>query len=97
MGGKGVPSDVEFPFTLLSPNEKILPPFAMARPFVLPVTVVVPMRTVAPEPFASTPRFDEQDISTVALESGFSDISYFNRCFRRRFGATPTEVRERTR
>ncbi|TIM81364.1 MAG: AraC family transcriptional regulator, partial [Mesorhizobium sp.] len=25
--------------------------------------------------------------------SGFSDVSYFNRCFRRRFGYTPTSAR----
>lgn len=32
-------------------------------------------------------------ISAVALQAGFGDISYFNRCFRRRFGASPTEFR----
>ena len=31
-------------------------------------------------------------ISDIALQSGFSDISYFNRLFRSRFGATPTDV-----
>ena len=31
-------------------------------------------------------------ISDIALKSGFSDISYFNRLFRSRFGATPTDV-----
>lgn len=31
-------------------------------------------------------------ISDVALSSGFSDLSYFNRAFRKRFGATPGEV-----
>jgi AraC-like DNA-binding protein len=33
-------------------------------------------------------------ISAVAFEVGFGDLSYFNRCFRRRFGATPKEIRE---
>jgi AraC-like DNA-binding protein len=32
-------------------------------------------------------------ISDVALEAGFSDISHFNRLFRSRFGATPSDVR----
>ena len=31
-------------------------------------------------------------ICDVALQSGFSDISYFNRLFRVRFGETPTAV-----
>jgi AraC-like DNA-binding protein len=32
-------------------------------------------------------------IGTIALAVGFDDISYFNRCFRRRFGAAPSELR----
>jgi len=32
-------------------------------------------------------------ISDIATASGFSDISYFNRAFRLRFGATPSDVR----
>jgi AraC-like DNA-binding protein len=32
-------------------------------------------------------------ISEIAYASGFSDISYFNRCFRRRFGCTPGSLR----
>jgi transcriptional regulator GlxA family with amidase domain len=32
-------------------------------------------------------------IGRVAFDSGFSDLSYFNRCFRRRFGCTPSEMR----
>ncbi len=32
-------------------------------------------------------------ISTIALESGFGDLSYFNRTFRQKFGMTPTEAR----
>jgi AraC-like DNA-binding protein len=33
-------------------------------------------------------------VSTVALECGFGDLSYFNRTFRRAYGATPSDVRE---
>jgi len=36
---------------------------------------------------------DAMRISEIALMNGFSDVSYFNRCFRRRFGQTPTSVR----
>jgi AraC-like DNA-binding protein len=32
-------------------------------------------------------------ISEIAEASGFNEVPYFNRCFRRRFGASPTEVR----
>ncbi|MFI0847472.1 AraC family transcriptional regulator [Mesorhizobium sp. IMUNJ 23232] len=38
-----------------------------------------------------------QKISTVAFDAGFGDLSYFNRVFRRRFGAIPSEVREAAR
>ena len=33
-------------------------------------------------------------ISDLALSCGFSDISYFTRCFRRRFGASPGAMRK---
>jgi AraC-like DNA-binding protein len=32
-------------------------------------------------------------ISTIAYELGFNDLSYFNRAFRRRYDATPSEIR----
>ncbi|MDX8503548.1 helix-turn-helix transcriptional regulator [Mesorhizobium sp. VK4C] len=36
---------------------------------------------------------DDMRVSEIAMISGFSDVSYFNRCFRRRFGHTPTSAR----
>jgi AraC-like DNA-binding protein len=39
------------------------------------------------------PRFSDQAISAIAFECGFGDLSYFNRTFRRVFGAAPTDVR----
>jgi AraC-like DNA-binding protein len=37
----------------------------------------------------------ERRISDIAFDCGFNDLSYFNRCFRRRFGLTPTAARAR--
>jgi AraC-like DNA-binding protein len=34
-------------------------------------------------------------ISDIAFDCGFNDLSYFNRCFRRRFGLTPSAARGR--
>lgn len=39
------------------------------------------------------PRFASRPISAIAYEVGFSDLSYFNRTFRRRYNATPSDVR----
>jgi AraC-like DNA-binding protein len=39
------------------------------------------------------PRFRHRKISDIAYSSGFGDLSYFNREFRRRFGDTPTAIR----
>jgi AraC-like DNA-binding protein len=38
-------------------------------------------------------RFADRLISTIAFDVGFGDLSYFNNSFRRRFGATPSDVR----
>jgi AraC-like DNA-binding protein len=43
------------------------------------------------------PRYADRSISAVAYEAGFGDLSYFNRTFRRRYGATPSEIREAAR
>jgi len=32
-------------------------------------------------------------VSDIAYACGFNEVSYFNRCFRRRFGASPTQMR----
>ncbi|HLH91321.1 MAG TPA: helix-turn-helix transcriptional regulator [Xanthobacteraceae bacterium] len=42
------------------------------------------------------PRAAGETISAIAFACGFGDLSYFNRVFRRHYGATPTAVRERT-
>jgi AraC-like DNA-binding protein len=43
------------------------------------------------------PRYADRSISAVAYEAGFGDLSYFNRTFRRRYGATPSDVRQGAR
>ena len=40
------------------------------------------------------PRHAHQMIATLAYDAGFSDLAAFGRLFKRRFGATPTQVRE---
>jgi AraC-like DNA-binding protein len=42
------------------------------------------------------PRFTGIKIAEIAEKTGFSDISHFNRSFRRKFGDTPLGVRVRT-
>jgi AraC-like DNA-binding protein len=42
----------------------------------------------------SDPRFADRNISSAAFDVGFGDLSYFNRTFRRRYAATPTEIRQ---
>jgi AraC-like DNA-binding protein len=42
-------------------------------------------------------RYAHLNIAQIAHESGFGDVSYFNRVFRRRYGATPSDVRETAR
>ena len=38
-------------------------------------------------------RYDQFSITEIAYEAGFSDLSYFNRAFRRAHGATPSDIR----
>jgi AraC-like DNA-binding protein len=43
------------------------------------------------------PRFAGYMINTIAFEAGFGDLSYFNHAFRRRYGATPSDIRASAR
>jgi AraC-like DNA-binding protein len=43
------------------------------------------------------PRYGHHTISAIAYHVGFTDLSTFNRAFRRHFGATPKDVRAATR
>jgi AraC-like DNA-binding protein len=40
------------------------------------------------------PKFNSYQVSSIAYDVGFGDLSYFNRCFRQHYGATPRDVRE---
>jgi AraC-like DNA-binding protein len=43
------------------------------------------------------PRFAGHAISMIAIDAGFHHLSYFNRAFRTRFGASPSDVRAQVR
>ena len=42
------------------------------------------------------PRYSGRKISAIAFNSGFGDLSYFNRTFRRQYGSVPSDVRAAT-
>ncbi|MCP3463694.1 AraC family transcriptional regulator [Bradyrhizobium sp. CCGUVB23] len=42
-------------------------------------------------------RFLDRTISTIAFDCGFSDLSYFNRTFKRFYSATPSDIRRTVR
>jgi AraC-like DNA-binding protein len=42
-------------------------------------------------------RLAPRTLTAIAFEVGFSDLSYFNRAFRRRFGASPSDLRAQAR
>jgi len=39
------------------------------------------------------PEFSGRPVGSIAYDVGFGDLSYFNRCFRRAYRATPSDVR----
>lgn len=56
---------------------------------------VMELRLQKARAMLSDPRFDGFKIGEIAFSCGFNEASYFNRCFRRRFGASPTQFRGR--
>jgi len=50
-------------------------------------------RLVRAHRMLSDPRFADRTVSAIAFAAGFGDLSYFNHVFRRRYGATPSDVR----
>jgi AraC-like DNA-binding protein len=51
-------------------------------------------RLVRAHRMLTDPLYDGRTIAAIAFEAGFGDLSYFNRAFRRRYGASPSEVRD---
>jgi len=54
---------------------------------------VLEQRLLAAHRLLREPKSRWRKVSDIAASAGFSDISYFNRAFRARFGATPTDIR----
>lgn len=54
---------------------------------------VLELRLQKARDMLSDRKHDRMRIADIALACGFNEVSYFNRCFRRRFGAPPTECR----
>jgi AraC-like DNA-binding protein len=54
---------------------------------------VLDRRLYAAHRLLTNRRLANRSIASVAYDCGFGDLSYFNRTFRRRYNATPTEVR----
>src|SRR5262245_17646413 len=54
---------------------------------------VLTLRLMRTYQMLSDPGCIDMTITDIALSAGFGDLSYFDRTFRRRFGATPSDVR----
>lgn len=54
---------------------------------------VLELRLQRARSMLADPRHDRLKIAQIASVCGFNEIPYFNRCFRRRFGASPTQYR----
>jgi AraC-like DNA-binding protein len=58
---------------------------------------VVERRLTRAHRMLTEPRFADRTISAIAFDVGFSNLSHFNRVFRRRYDGTPSEVRDAAR
>jgi AraC-like DNA-binding protein len=58
---------------------------------------VLAQRLVRAHRLLTDPLYANQKVSTIALDIGFGDLSYFNRAFRQRYGTTPSELRPAAR
>jgi AraC-like DNA-binding protein len=41
----------------------------------------------------TSPRFASAAVAAIAYDSGFGDLSYFNRAFHGRYGMSPSDIR----
>ena len=51
------------------------------------------IRTIKLKKAATLIKQDAGKMEDIAFQSGFNDISYFNRCFKKQFGVTPSEFK----
>jgi len=58
---------------------------------------VIAQRLTRANRLLADPQLSHRTLTAIALDAGFSDLSYFNRAFRRRYGATPSDVRRKVR
>jgi AraC-like DNA-binding protein len=56
---------------------------------------VLELRLQLARSMLTDPNNDGRRITDIALACGFNEVSHFNRCFRRRFGCSPTQYRGR--
>jgi transcriptional regulator GlxA family with amidase domain len=54
---------------------------------------VMELRLQKARAMPSDRRHNKLKVSEIAYACGFNEVSYFNRCFRARFGASPTQFR----
>lgn len=55
------------------------------------------LRLTAAHRMLNSANFDASRIGDIAFQAGFSDQSHFNRCFKKRFGASPRMIRRQAR
>jgi AraC-like DNA-binding protein len=55
---------------------------------------VLRQRLIRAHRMLTDPQLSGRTVSSIAHEAGFADVSYFNRAFRRLYGATPSDVRD---
>jgi AraC-like DNA-binding protein len=55
---------------------------------------VLTLRLMRAYEMLSDPNCADMPVTNIAFAAGFGDLSYFDRTFRRRFGATPSGVRQ---
>lgn len=58
---------------------------------------VLELRLQKARAMLTDPGHQHQRVSEIAYAVGFDDVSYFNRCVRRRYGATPSDLRAKPR
>jgi AraC-like DNA-binding protein len=60
-------------------------------------TFVLGLRLKRAEEMLADPRYAQRSVGTIGYDAGFGDLSYFYRSFRRRYGATPADLRAAAR